>query len=514
MKIVTKIVLLVIISVSIIMGGVSLLISNRMEQTVHAQIDRVLSTNLEFVEKDIVKTTADIRRTVEIIAHNRAIRKALSLSVSRGINQILNELVTIYPFFNFVVIAEPNGDIFAASTRDGDGRKVGGEQLLGLNIKENPMIEEILEIFTASSKGVTYGRPGNDPYLERMGMERGESQWFVAPVHERGGLIGWVMLSYDWGVEMSALLKATTKHLIDIGNPTIETLLINPDGQIVAGASARQGRFEPDPSTLWKRRRVMIGRSPMDLIIVDDLSKTNEPVVKTRNLLLAIVLIGSIALVVILYFLLRHILLRRLDILHEGADQLGRGNNFTSRLPGLGNDEIGALASAFNRMAEWLQSTTVSRDHLEALVDERTEELARQAEQLEVALVHEQKHNTLQREFVAMVSHEFRGDRYGVKIVGPDAAPVFAAVGGLIRPGVPVGEKRMEQPVVGGMARADAGEGADNGGAGQIKVAHGVQHLVADELICVSQAVFVEDLVAADHHGVVQGPAPGQAGGP
>ena len=47
-------------------------------------------------------------------------------------------------------------------------------------------------------------------------------------------------------------------------------------------------------------------------------------------------------------------------------------------------------------------------DHLEVLVDERTEELARQAEQLEVALVQEQKHNTLQREFVAMVSHEFR----------------------------------------------------------------------------------------------------------
>ena len=146
----------------------------------------------------------------------------------------------------------------------------------------------------------------------------------------------------------------------------------------------------------------------MDLIIVDDLTKTNEPVVKTRNLLLAIVLIGSIALVVILYFLLRQILLRRLDILHEGADQLGRGNNFASRLPGLGNDEIGALASAFNRMAEWLQSTTVSRDHLEALVGDRTEELARQAGQLEVALAHEQKHNTLQREFVAMVSHEFR----------------------------------------------------------------------------------------------------------
>ncbi len=372
MKIVTKIVLLVIVSVSVIMGGVSLLISNRMQRTVLTQIDHVLATNLEFAAKDMAKTTDYIRRTAEIISHNRAIRKSLSLSVSRGINQILNELVTIYPFFNFVVIAEPNGDIFAASTRDRDGRKVGGEQLLGLNIKQSPMIEQKLEDFTGASKEVASGRPGSDPYLQVMGMKGGDSQWIVAPVHGRGGLIGWVVLSYDWEDEISALLGKITKHLIDIGNPIIETILVNADGHVVAGDRAGHLKFEPDPSTLWKSRRVMIGATPMDLIIVNDLIKTNEPMVKTRELLLGIVLLSSIALIFVLYFLLRQILLRRLGMLHAGTLQLGAGN-LTTRLPELGKDEIGNLASAFNHMADWLQSTTVSRDYMDNVLESITD---------------------------------------------------------------------------------------------------------------------------------------------
>jgi len=48
------------------------------------------------------------------------------------------------------------------------------------------------------------------------------------------------------------------------------------------------------------------------------------------------------------------------------------------------------------------------RDHLETLVSERTEEVELQAQKLEKALKQEKKHNVMQREFVAMVSHEFR----------------------------------------------------------------------------------------------------------
>jgi len=48
------------------------------------------------------------------------------------------------------------------------------------------------------------------------------------------------------------------------------------------------------------------------------------------------------------------------------------------------------------------------RDHLEALVAERTTETKIQARRLQMALAQEKKQNETQREFVAMVSHEFR----------------------------------------------------------------------------------------------------------
>lgn len=48
------------------------------------------------------------------------------------------------------------------------------------------------------------------------------------------------------------------------------------------------------------------------------------------------------------------------------------------------------------------------RDHLEETVRHRTEEIARQAEELERLLVQERHINELQRQFVAMTSHEFR----------------------------------------------------------------------------------------------------------
>jgi len=60
--------------------------------------------------------------------------------LSRGINRILNEMVDIYSYYNYVMVVEPNGDIFAVSTKDNQGHKIAGEQLLGLNFRQKPSI--------------------------------------------------------------------------------------------------------------------------------------------------------------------------------------------------------------------------------------------------------------------------------------------------------------------------------------------------------------------------------------
>jgi signal transduction histidine kinase len=67
----------------------------------------------------------------------------------------------------------------------------------------------------------------------------------------------------------------------------------------------------------------------------------------------------------------------------EGVDAIGKGD-LRHRIEKQGSDEIGHLASAFNRMAESLEATTVSRDYVEQLnrelevtVAERTAQLSK-----------------------------------------------------------------------------------------------------------------------------------------
>lgn len=73
---------------------------------------------------------------------------------------------------------------------------------------------------------------------------------------------------------------------------------------------------------------------------------------------------------------------RPLAQLEQGAEALGNGS-LRQHIPVAGNDEIGRLAEAFNRMVDNLQRTTVSRDYvedlnkkLESTVAERTRELS------------------------------------------------------------------------------------------------------------------------------------------
>ena len=69
---------------------------------------------------------------------------------------------------------------------------------------------------------------------------------------------------------------------------------------------------------------------------------------------------------------------------------------------------VAELRDTRRELEEKNQELAAHRDHLEEKVAERTAEVQRQAEQLAQALQKEQELNTLQREFVSLVSHEFR----------------------------------------------------------------------------------------------------------
>ncbi len=71
-------------------------------------------------------------------------------------------------------------------------------------------------------------------------------------------------------------------------------------------------------------------------------------------------------------------------------------------------EAVGSVGTDITELKRTEDELLTHRDHLENLVVERTAELERRSDQLEQALTKERELNELQRQFVSMVSHEFR----------------------------------------------------------------------------------------------------------
>lgn len=373
MKIAPKISLLLIAGMLIIVGVMSYFIIRQTEDTLNKQIDRLLTTNLQNVEDEVRAITKSIKKTTQTIAHQAPIHKALSLEQSRGINRILNDLVGIYTFYNYILIVEPGGDIFAASTRDSGGKKISGEQLLGKNIKENLMY------VSPPSNDTVIGPVDVDPFLETVGLEPGLSQWFIAPVIKKGReLIGWVVVSYDWRGEMSKMLEDSANKLKSTGNKTAEVFMVSTEGNIVAGSVGVGGKFILSARRHYMEKSLRLGSTEMKLVMSGEIDEINKPVKEIRDLLVVIIFSGSLILIVFFYALLQKILLRRLKMLSAGTEELNKGN-YNYRIAEIGHDEIGDLANTFNRMSQSLEMTIEQLNTEKALLDrqvkERTKEL-------------------------------------------------------------------------------------------------------------------------------------------
>ncbi|MGO9117536.1 MAG: PAS domain S-box protein [Desulfomonilaceae bacterium] len=355
MRLVSKIVLLVSLSLVVVMGVVSWLSLQRTEQVLHREIDNQLNSNLDFAAKTISQTSAEITRAAEIIADNPAISKSLFLEISTGINQILNKMVALYPFYNYILIVTPDGDIFAVNTDNKDGHKIAGEELLGLNVMQTPLF------LSPPTTGTVIGDPGPDPFLPLLGIERGMSQWFATPVLKGRTLIGWVVVSYDWQEEISGLLRQISGDLASLGNPIIGAALIDEKGKVVVGPHQFQKEVVPSSDRIWKERQLSFGKTPLRLLIVNDKTKTNEPIRTMRNFFLSLCGVSALFLTGALYFILHRTFLARLGRIDDGTKAFREGN-LAYRLPSLGHDELGKLAATFNEMGQSLQKVVQDLD--------------------------------------------------------------------------------------------------------------------------------------------------------
>ena len=365
MKIATKILLMLAISLFIIIGLLSWFNIRVMKETMSEEIEDLLISHLEFAAKAISQNARETKRTAEIIAHNPAISKALDLDVSVGTSGLLNELVKIYPFCNYILVVTPQGDVFAVNTNDKDGNKMAGEELLGSSVLGTPAFLYLLEHETFVPE------LAKDPLLPQFGIKPKLSQWYVKPVLKGSRIIGYVVISYDWQEELLSLLKSIRKDLLSQENPVIEVALVDNQGNVILGSDHKQKKLVPSSDLVWREKPLKFGNTTTNLVIASDRAKINEPVKGAIISSLAIAGVATIILLVCFYVIIRKTLLFKLQAICEGTDAFKQGD-LTFRLPSLGNDELGSLASTFNIMGESLQKAA---QELELKVQQRTEEL-------------------------------------------------------------------------------------------------------------------------------------------
>jgi putative nucleotidyltransferase with HDIG domain len=115
--------------------------------------------------------------------------------------------------------------------------------------------------------------------------------------------------------------------------------------------------------------------------IVFSLDSVTDKLEQAKKTIWVIGLIGILIAVLGSSWFIRFMLGRPIDQLVIGTQNIARGD-LDYKVPIKTNDEIGLLASSFNKMAENLQKITVTRDYLEKQVEARTAELSEINEKL------------------------------------------------------------------------------------------------------------------------------------
>jgi two-component system, NtrC family, sensor kinase len=118
----------------------------------------------------------------------------------------------------------------------------------------------------------------------------------------------------------------------------------------------------------------------------------------------ALLLVAFLLLAIVTGMLLARRLVRPIESIQAAAAKIGSGS-LNQRIEISSNDELGALASEFNRMAAQLQESYTS---LELKVEERTAELATALAELDVKSRQLEEASRHKSSFLANMSHELR----------------------------------------------------------------------------------------------------------
>ena len=376
MNLINKVIATSVLLASVIIGGGGVITFISIQNDRFAEIDKSMNSDVAFMATRLRGKQVQIEKIAKIIARNRHISKSLRYSENIGVSQELNDQLEIYPFINYILVSDLDGVVFAASTRDGKGRKINGEMLLLEQIADNPLYKPL-------QNGIkSIGELGEDPYLSLIGQENKFSQWFSVKIISRGQAVGVLVLSIDWseiyGEVVSDVVKELSLHKSSINS----ALILDLKGKILVSYSNSEKKynyevgFSPsfDENTLSSSQAYIAGDSILLPMLTFDRREVLSSLNKLAFNILLISFAGILLMSIFLYQFLRHLLLKRIAVLHNSMKSVGEGD-FGFQIERLGNDELGELGRDFNLMVKQLRTKTTSIDRLNSEAELRKKAL-------------------------------------------------------------------------------------------------------------------------------------------
>lgn len=372
MTLIAKLIWLSSFSVLLVLGGAGYFALEQATGKLNQQLSHHLNGNLALSAAKAEELFKHMEEITLTAASNTSVGTALRSQSNANVSQILNDLVSIYPIVNYIAVIQLNGRVLASSNQDTSGNPLRGQNLLQRDLSTHPL-------FTAADDNISSSAINTDPITAELGLHSELSQWFSSPVKDNDQLVGRVIVSFHTQQAYQQLLDNTLRQLVNTANPIQAISLTNANGDIYAHANIKHqdairrhnhsnhlhGEDDLDP---W--RSVILGVDTLRLSIFSDQQQALRPLKETTQVVGIIIVAAAVVLALLLMIVLRQLLIKRIQVFHQGSQQLSEGQ-LDYRFPEMGKDELGRLAQAYNHMLEQLQRITTSKSHLDAEMEER-----------------------------------------------------------------------------------------------------------------------------------------------
>ncbi|MCW8331378.1 EAL domain-containing protein [Photobacterium sp. SDRW27] len=243
---------------------------------------------------------------------------------------------------------------------------------------DNEIVGKQIEEFQTSSTAYYHSMKGQMYYSDLVQPVKSgrPTVLFAAPIRSKWGQ------SYVKGVVIGHFAWPVVTQMLDEIAPPAMAHLFNSEGMIIASPSAyadktlRPGHIGYEQVNKVSEAMLSVSSlqnglfgyrgSDWKLLLEVPLANALAPVNLLARKVAAFAVLVMLVLVAVLYFVGR-LLARPVEKLTKTMEKVSLGN-LTVQADVITKDELGELASSFNKMTETLQKTTVSRDYVDNIL--------------------------------------------------------------------------------------------------------------------------------------------------